>query len=591
MVMEVYTGSRPGRPTLLLLLCAGVLALVLGLAWGQVRLVRALGPELRVAGTPLLVRLPREWRVDPENSSRFILPIRHEGWRRSALGFERRVQLYYETLPRFLPTDQLLERFDLTGPRGLLGLRATRIGPYPAVEARRVDTVRWRRYAIRREVVTRLASLPRGEVIVVIYEPLDTFRPADAEILDEICATLRVDDEALTRSRGELLAAAGLELELPPDWTVAGARLPRVAGVHVGGVDDGVPAWSIDILRTWLAEGRAPSDLLLDLAASEWTDPDGQAEVRAEPRSDGVAVARIRHPGFGRADEPMPSAWIVAESADRAALLLVHAGPRQAAAADRAAEKLAGELRLASIALLSNLAAATEGAQRLVERLATHGPVPRWGREAVDVTYLGRIGATEFELQSRRAADARDPQRGYQGVDVLRRDDVRGRALRLTTQWRVDGRAGAYSYTTEVPAESGILAVTEERAAADAPVRRTRALERSVRPRVLEFRPGPRFVPPPLESLVVGWVARREVPTALLEASSLLGRSTHSVLAVSLDADGAYPRALVLQDYHPIGMVQAFDDDRAVVEHEMTPRYEFRRASGNSAAGRGRPRP
>ncbi len=132
MLIEVHTGTRPGRPRVLLFIGAGLLAGVLGLAWFQVHSVRVLGPEQRVADTPLYVRLPHGWRPHPQDPGTFILPVQQRVLGRRVFEIERRIRFGYERQPVFVPTEELLRQLGLADPGAQP--RPAQIGSYPAVE-------------------------------------------------------------------------------------------------------------------------------------------------------------------------------------------------------------------------------------------------------------------------------------------------------------------------------------------------------------------------------------------------------------------------------------------------------------------------
>ncbi|HOO18503.1 MAG TPA: hypothetical protein PLU99_15530, partial [Phycisphaerae bacterium] len=129
-MLEAYTGSKPGRRTTLLIMVALVLAGALALAWSQVRATRTLGPPIAIPGTPLLVRLPAQWKQDPHKPTAFVLPTRGDS-RQQTADFERRISFQYERTAGFRPP--------LTSLKALAGRRTAepaRIGPFAAVQVR-----------------------------------------------------------------------------------------------------------------------------------------------------------------------------------------------------------------------------------------------------------------------------------------------------------------------------------------------------------------------------------------------------------------------------------------------------------------------
>jgi len=140
MQFEVSSGAKAGRPRLLPIVTAGLLAGALGLAWWQVHTRHALGSEQAVGDTPLRVQPPRGWVRDPRDPRAFILPSARRG-RRDQRAFERRIQFEYTRLPTFQTVVQLLAA-DVLGSRGTVAqAERVRLGPYPAVARRDEHTL------------------------------------------------------------------------------------------------------------------------------------------------------------------------------------------------------------------------------------------------------------------------------------------------------------------------------------------------------------------------------------------------------------------------------------------------------------------
>jgi hypothetical protein len=569
MLFEVYTGAKPGRPGLLVIATGALLASALGLAWFQVHTTAGLGPEQRIGNTPLWVRLPRGWQVDPRNPGRFVLPIaEHE--RRTTYEFERQIQFEYVRLPSFVSLETLLHLPVLSGSGKLTDVSRTRLGPYPAVEIQKLEPRRVGRLALWRETITRFTCLPRGQVIKVVYEPLEKLRPTDQAILEEVCASLRLDGPTLSGPPAEFLRCAGLKLPLDPQWQVVGTEFEETPGVYIGGLDDGIPGWSLAVFRTWLASGRTPRDLLADFAARNWLLWEVSDAIREQTRADGATVAAIQHPQFGRADPVIPSAWVVAQSPSRAAIIFVLAGPKEAAAADRAAARVAADLDLEPLAAIPDVETAEAAGRALVEDLTRAGPAARWGREPVATTYR-REGSDERVIVERGAIE-RDPNRGYEGA-ISR---ATGRTQREGLRWTLDARAGAYTWQSDLFHGTSQVRVEERRATPDGEVSRQVYVDER-RTRRARFTPGPGFVPPPAAAIIRGWVARQDQSPALVSESSELGPATHTVLLRHLAPEGTLPRVLAQEDFWPFGSIEAYNDSRAETEYEMYPDAEYRR--------------
>ncbi len=569
MPFEVYTGAQPGRPRLLLIVTAALLAGSLGLAWVQVQSAGGLSTEQRVGETPLFVRVPRGWQVDPRNPHRFRLPVGDRS-RKARFEFERQIEFDFVRLPTFQPLEALLQLPDLARPGQITDVGPARLGPYPAVAVRRIEPRRVGRLRYARETLALCACLPRGQLIHLVYEPIADIRPTDLAILAEVAESLRVEDESVTAPAEEYLRRAGLSLPVDEDWLIVGPHFGATPGVFIGGQVGGVPGWSIGVFRTWLAGGRTPEDLLADLAAEHWVIWDVAEDLDVQRRADGAAVVGLRHPQFPQADTLLPTAYVVAEAPDRVAILLVFAGAKESTAADEAARRIADTVEIAALPAFVDLGAAEALGQALVADLRKGGPVARWGREALETKYQ-RVGHDEVVVVGRGAVQ-RDPQRGYEG-QLLRR---RGRGQEEWVSWKLDGNAGAYTWQAGLVQGIAQVRVLERRLTGDGEVERQVQLD-DRRQKTWRFTPGAGFVAPPADPIIKGWVARRAGAVALFEASTQLGPGTHFVLVRQLAADGAYRRVLVQDDFWPLGGLEAYDDDRGETVYEQYPSGEYRR--------------
>ncbi len=570
MVIEVYTGSRPGRPQALAVLCALTLAGTLGLAWAQVHAARALGPQQRVGDLPLLVRLPKDWQQDPRDPTRFLLPTR-DADRRKLFGFERGIRFEFERLPGYEPLEDSLRRLELDDRSALATLRAARIGGHAGVEVRRVSPQVIGRAVVKRETVIRFASLPRGEMIMVTYDALIELRPADLAIIDDVCDSLVIDDPTITGDSADFLAQAGFELDLDAGWQVVGADFPGVPAVYIGGTVQGAPAWSLGVYRSWLAAERTGRDLLIDLAADSWLLLDDAEQVIAdEQRDDGATVTTALRPQ-GVAGTRLCGAMVVTQSARRVALIVVFAGPEGVEPGLAAARRVAETIKMTTVDAIPPIADAERAGVELMERLHESGPQSRWGAQSVETTY--REGGGREILVATRAVAARGAGRGYEGValkKVGRRQE--------STSWRIDAGAEAYAWEAEFFIGHTPAQVSEQRGR-DGAVTRRLVLDTSRRSpaRSMTFTPGPGFVPLPAESIIAGWAAGGLPEAAIVECSSALGQGAHTQLLHRLAADGEYPRVLVQRDYWPVGRIEAYDEERATLHYELRPSKEYRR--------------
>lgn len=593
MTFEVLSGSRPGRPALLAVLSAAVLAVAIAFAWLQSANVRALGPEQQVGDTPLYVQPPEGWQVDPEDPARFILPVGETGPRGRLFTFERAIRFGYELRPGFQSREQLLIYLGLTDPRQHGQPRPAKLGPFEAIELQTIHRQQHGRRILLFEKLLRFAYLPRGHLIVAEYEPLIELRPADRAIMEDVCRTLRLDDPTLTRNATDYLQAAGLDFDPPPDWTIVGPHLPRTPGVVIGGKTAGVPAWSIYAYRTWLADQRTARALLTDIAAEQWLGAAGKPlwdagglieETRTGSETE---LLTMRHPAFGRTSQALQAVWSVTESDNQVLLLLVYAGPNEAATADQAAGRIARAVRLDPLPGFPPDRAARQAGVALVRDLHRRGPVVRWGFEDVDARYIGRrlIGQQDgqsfrnaIRRMNRTALGGRPPSR-YQGEITWELRGRRNRGARICREsWELDGHLDSYRWQQAFVRDNLDVEIREQHGVDSSVIRRVVGIETggTRRQETTRFEPGPAFVPPPVESIALGWVARGEPETAFVVMSSRLGPGTHSVL-LRQSADGSsFPRVLLQKDYWPVGTLVAFDDDQAIEIYRIGPDEAYR---------------
>jgi len=286
-MLEVHLGSKPGRPTLLLILCAAALLGSLGLAYLQVSDARALGPAQRIAGTPLVVRPPRGWAPSAESPRVFIpSPEAGEGATSSPFGWQ--VRFGYERHEAFVSPQRIVERFVQGSP-----IRPATLGGMPAVEVRGSRLVRFGKTMYRRETALRVASSMRGDVVLVEYWPPARFTAADGELLDEICGAVRFNDARATMPDADAASRAGVAFPLAKEWTLLSASHEQTPGCYVLASVDGSAMWGLGIFRTWLANGRTPTDLLYDCAQRMWDLDADEVGLEQWQRSDGAQVTSM----------------------------------------------------------------------------------------------------------------------------------------------------------------------------------------------------------------------------------------------------------------------------------------------------------
>jgi len=543
-MLEAYTGSKPGRRTTLLIMVALVLAGALALAWSQVRATRTLGPPIAIRGTPLLVRLPAQWKQDPHKPTAFVLPTRGDS-RQQTADFERRISFQYERTAGFRPP--------LTSLKALAGRRTAepaRIGPFAAVQVRQKEHRRWG----FGESILRSATLPNGDVVSVLYLPMSALTMADLELLDAICKAVQFNDPGLSVGWAEACGRAGIALAADESWRAVLPAVPEAPGLFVGGAVHGIPTWSLGIFRTWLSTGRDATGLLKDFAAEYWLLNQVQVTTPDWKRDDGASIALVRHPALARNRRPISAAALVVQSPAQAVLIFVYSDEQSAAAAVEAAERAARTIQILPAPGIPEPAAAEEAGREFAAKLASAGAVPWWGKLPVKLKLAGITLRGTESISVVREPLGRNPVRGYRGSSLV---TVAG--YEELTRWEAMN-SGRYEFKTQIEIGDGqIIESHETRAGRDEPVKRLVVLNEMEHSRS-SFRPGPAFISPPFEVLAESWVAREAAGALISEFSTLLAGGTHSCLLRPLPPEDGYARVLVQRDYWPAGEILGFDE-------------------------------
>ncbi len=332
-MFDVYTGSRAGRPLVLLLLAAGALIGALGLAWAQVQARRALGDAVAIEGTPLIVRLPKGWVRDSKNPRLFGKLVRKKVWGREVWAAERTVEFFYNDY--FV---QFMHMFQVAATRSP---EAVRIGEWEGVQY----VVQRRSRQMVGQTVYRWVSTPEGSQIGLEYTPLVEMSHGDLYLLDEICEAVRLSGDEPDRKPQALLAHAGVGFPIAADWEIIGPEDIGGPGFWVQKVEEHQPIWALGVYRRSLGRRSEPIELLLAEAQqvrSVFRRPKGQF------REDGVYVGVLLNPDVMRSGSVIASLWVVAKSPAEAAVIYVLADPRYAADANEAAAELAEMLEFVS---------------------------------------------------------------------------------------------------------------------------------------------------------------------------------------------------------------------------------------------------
>jgi hypothetical protein len=321
-MFEVYTGSRPGRPTVLLLLAAGGLVTALGLAWAQVQRTRALGEAVLLEGTPLVVRAPEGWIRDAKNPLLFGKLIRKQIWGREIWEAERTVEFHYNEFSK-----QFLRLFQIASA---YPSEPARIGEWEGVQ-----------YVVDRntprmpgQMAFRWVTTPGGRQIGVEYTPLAEFSHGDSYLLDEICQAVQVDDTNSRPTPAALLARAGLGFPINDEWEILGPDHQDGPGFWVQEVEDHRPVWAIGVFRR---VGAIDPERLLRLEARQLHLG---ASLQGGSREDGTFVGVVRQPDAVRGAGVITSLWVVSRPPTETAVLYVLAGPGYTGRANGAAEQL-----------------------------------------------------------------------------------------------------------------------------------------------------------------------------------------------------------------------------------------------------------
>ncbi|RMF81053.1 MAG: hypothetical protein D6744_07580 [Planctomycetota bacterium] len=547
-MFEVHTGSRPGRPRLLLSLCAAALLISLGLAWAQVRLRRTLGPETRIAGTPLIVRAPRGWRADPKTPGLFYQAVRVEGRFGPKLDIKRQIRFRYRLWRGMQPVEALLRRRN-SGDHVATAdsVERARIGVFDGLQVRRVREFELFGEYHREETLFRLAMSPRGDEIGIEYFPLRELTQGDLALFEEVCRSVRVEGVAFDDRGSQAAARAGLEFEIADDWRVFSAGIADVPGVYIQNSRRGAPIWGLSVFRTWLSPNRDALQLLADFAEENWSVSREQARI-ATTRVGQAAIAWITNPDPPADRAAISAARLVATDDTHAAIIFTLSDQRRFAAADQAAADLAATLRIRDGGFVEDIKAAREAGEILVRELSRGGVQRVWGQDT-QTRYFARMIDPVLLIEDRR----RPASVGYEGELTYTFAGVVEPVRHIS--WTVGPRAVGFSWELREQLGGGrALHVLDRRDAAGAGVVRT-WFEPRGRPSV-SYPVGPRFVAPPIEELVELSVSRRGGGWWEIEVLTRLSGGTHARLMRPL-AGGA---VLLIDDYDPRGAVVVFDE-------------------------------
>ncbi len=348
-MFEVYTGHKPGRQSLAVVLSGALLIATLGLALFQSQQSRTLGDPVRIPGTRLTVRPPKDWRQMPNQPNTFILTadedvgtdlaelrarrLRFFSGQRGPLASHRSGPAATEDLSGYMPITREPEP-------------VAPIAGMPAVEqiwkVARVAIFRRRPVRYEQTVIVRDAMSPAGEYIHVEYEPLSELPSAgDQLLLDAVCEAIRYEPLAAV---ADPLRHAGVEFALAAGWQAAALdeSLPAVRISRAGGMDA-----TVELFRTVLPNDADVSAAMRLLGRAAWRASPRFMEFRAGSRTDGTRVLRAAYRGTRHASH-LRSAWLVVAPDGQAAALLASAPEGEIDVLETAAEDIVENVELAS---------------------------------------------------------------------------------------------------------------------------------------------------------------------------------------------------------------------------------------------------
>ncbi len=572
MSAEVLSGSRPAHPLTALLICALAVAGSLGVAWLQVRERLSLGPPTAIPGTPLVVRPPHGWLQDPSNPSVFFQAVRVDVRGQRKWEISRRIQFRHRHWPSFRPLPDLLRLNNFLDRMAAYLPEQSRIGPLPAVQVRRERRLETPWGEERGETVYRLTCSGRGDEISVEYIPLREVTAGDIELLDQVCAAIRIDDPAFTHPAAHWQQRAGLQFSLETDWRVDGPHIEEVPALFVQGLAEQIPIWSVGVLRTWIAPGQSEEQLLRNFAVNAWDEPGELTTLPAE-NSD-RRVFHIRRTSESRSDGPLREAFLLSQSDGSAVLLPVCANDDSAAAAADAAGQITRALVITSSALAPDLATAPAAGRELVEQVLALGPRRWWSAVPVRFELIGAPAGRTVRITTVRNVD---PSGGFSGRERL---DWLDSGERITWEWTLepDGRTYRLGTKHRTPGRGGVELDThsEYRAAgADELLYRRGRGDEGLERRVPV---GPAFVGVPLEAVLERTVASYETGSWMIEASTRAGGvNARWLRPMPADPEGNR-RALLIDDFDPLGTIVAFDADDEV-EYQLGSLGRFQRVA------------
>ena len=342
-MFEVYSGHKPGRKNLAVLLSGGVLIAALGIAWLQARSRLTLGDPVQIAGANLWVRPPKGW-VEAEPGT-FVL-ISKDGRRQS---IDRRVRIS-------TGRERMFE-----SPYPTRSAAVTRVDPIGGLFAleqelsRRVLTSAGE-IAYSQTVIIRKAVSPRGDFILIEYEPLSVASAGDRLLLDAICAEIRFDEPALNVNPDQALRDAGVEFPLDSAWRVAAPGTSEPSGLYIGPAEAGKFFWSLGVFRARLASVDMKKELKKFVGRGGVRLAPSFLEYLPSIRSDGIEAVGVLY----REQKSLArSYWMASAGSTDNVLIVAFATADSVDEANRAARRVAETIRFTSGASVTTAKPAT----------------------------------------------------------------------------------------------------------------------------------------------------------------------------------------------------------------------------------------
>lgn len=552
---EVYSSNRPGRPVLMLVLCAALLCGTLGLAWMQSRVARALGPLTAIPGTPLAVCPPPGWISSRNRPGLFeqISQVRRTIWG-DQQQVARRIEIGYRQFPHHVSAADALLKLGLADREALETALPAKIGKFDGVEVRWESAVQIGRRAWIRGRLVRAATLPRGDVIFVDYQPLGQITLGDQTLLNDVCATVQVESVGLGASRAALQRRLAARIDIDAAWRIDLAEADFVAGAHIAGAGyDG--DWSLSLFRSWLGPQRSLQDLAREAIAN--THAVAADAVPCEPQSSAGArgqVFRARWRLPSDAGNEMREAWVIGQSPQHVLLVLVFGDGDGEALGSAAAERICRTAQLADLPAFAQLDAMRGRGLAEIDNLRAGNVRSLWGDRARQSVYQLRHGAVDGRYEVSRRPIRGSAPFGYEGAERTRIDTAAG-ALQVVDaqEWVCDVGGRQFEQRRSIDIGAAQVRISDRLERGESRMSRSIGDERAT------IALPPDFVPSPLFDVFAYMSLRGAGASTVATTLSAFGSKACEVMITALPSPPDRPRALIRWDFDPAGHLYEFD--------------------------------